>query len=229
MIRLGWVTRFGSGIRSPTQLERRWETGAFFSPETDRGPLSRPGDWVHANSLSIGPRGNTIVSFFFISEVVSIAPNFQSLEWRLGGAASTFSSTDFLQVGQHTAAEVDTDRVLVFDNGWPGTRDDGGMYSRALEVRLDREAGTAHIAWEFRPQPDIFAPIISSARRLPNGNTVVNVGTTAGFAGLPATGPSSTFEVTPDGRVIWRMVVDGSSPIYRATPIGDIAGEEEIP
>ncbi len=208
-------------------LALRWSSADFFSPETDRGSLTRPGDWLHANSLSFGPRGNVLVSFFFTGEVISIAPDYGSIEWRLSGPGSTFTSTDLLQEGQHTAAEVSPDRVLMFDNGWPG-RLTGDRYSRALEIQLDRDAGTAEVAWEFRPEPDIYAPIISSARRLENGNTVVGFGTTADFVGLPSTGPAAVFEVTPQQRVLWRLVVEGVGPFYRATPMEDIAGEQEV-
>jgi len=43
-------------------LEKRWASKDFFDPRTDRGPLSVPGDWLHANSLDLGPRGNVIPS-----------------------------------------------------------------------------------------------------------------------------------------------------------------------
>ena len=41
----------------------RWSSFDVMSPATDRGPASSPADWLHANSLAIGPRGNVVVSF----------------------------------------------------------------------------------------------------------------------------------------------------------------------
>jgi hypothetical protein len=171
-------------------LSLRWSSGDFLSPEreADRGPFSRPADWLHANSVSVGPRGNILVSLFLTNEVLSIAPDYQSIEWRLGGAASSFSTNDLLQSGQHTAAEVSPNRVLMLDNGRWG-RPNGADYSRALEVQLDHDAGTAEVVWEFRPLPDIYAPIISSAYRIENGNSVVGFGTPANFRSYPSTGP----------------------------------------
>ena len=79
--------------------------------------LHRSGDWLHTNAISIGPRGNVVMSMHFINQVVSIASDYQSIEWRLGGPESTFTMSDELRFsGQHTAAEVETNRVLLFEN-----------------------------------------------------------------------------------------------------------------
>jgi len=207
-------------------LEKKWAAKDFFDPDRDRGPRSRPGDWLHANSLHLGPRGNVIVSLFWLHEVFSIAPDFQSLEWRLGGPKSSFTvKSNAMEAGQHTAAEVHPNRILMFDNGWNRST---GLYSRALEMEIDGEADMARIAWEFRPSPDIYAPVISSARRLENGNTLVGFGMTEGSFG-GATGPISVFEVTPDKRVLWRLdVVRGLELIYRTTHLSTLGGEVEV-
>lgn len=208
------------------RVEKKWSSKDFLDPRVDRGDRTFPGDWLHANSLSLGPRGNVLVSLFWLHEVFSIAPDFGSIEWRLGGPASSFSvEDDAMEAGQHTAVEVEPDQVLMFDNGRERT---AGLYSRALEMTLDRDAGTATIAWEFRPRPDIYAPIISSARRLENGNTVVGFGMAAGSR-EGATGPVSVFEVTPDSRILWRLeVVNGVDLMYRATPLFSVAGERVV-
>lgn len=208
------------------RLEKRWASKDFFDPATDRSPLSVPSDWIHANSLALGPRGNVVVSSFWLHEVFSITPDFRSLEWRLGGPASSFEvEDDALEAGQHTAAEVAPGRVLLFDNGLDRP---AGLFSRALEMELDEDAGVARVAWQFRPAPDIYAPIISSARRLENGNTVVGFGVAEGsFRG--ASGPLTVFEVTPRGEVVWTFeVVSGLDFVYRATPLATVAGELRI-
>lgn len=208
------------------RLEKKWSSKHFFDPRVDRGSRTTPEDWLHANSLAIGPRGNILMSLFWLHEVFSIAPDYGSIEWRLGGPASSFQvEDDAMEAGQHTASEVGPDRILMFDNGRERSR---GLYSRALEMAIDRESGTATAAWEFRPRPDIYAPIISSARRLENGNTVVGFGMAEGsFEG--ATGPLAVFEVTPEGHVAWRLeIVEGVGFMYRATPLFTIAGERIV-
>ena len=203
-------------------VARRWSPWDFLSPETDLGPKSVRTDWLHANSLAVGPRGNVLVSFPALNQVVSIAADFQSLEWRLGGPNATLvldQSDEFWF--QHTAAEIEPGRVLLFDNG----RDrPTGLFSRALELAIDRKNETASKVWEFRPQPDIYAPIVGSARRLGNGNTVVDFGTAPGVVG--ASGPMAVYEVTPGGAVTWILRIEGAQPVnYRATPLQHIAGE----
>lgn len=209
-------------------LEKRWSSFDQLSPATHSGDRSWTGDWLHANSISVGPRGNVVVSFFWTHEVVSVAPDFGSLEWSLGGPASSFTVADgAMDAGQHTAVELSTDRVLLFDNGLD--RPDSTRFSRAIELRLDQQAATAEVVWEYRPSPDIFAPIVSSARRLANGNTVVAFGTAANFGTLPSTGPIAIHEVTPAGAVVWTLEVGGAALMYRATPLETIGGEYTVP
>ena len=204
-------------------LEKRWSSFDFLSPSTDRGPRTVTTDWLHANSLSMGPRGNLLMSLFFTHEVISIAPDFQTLEWRLGGAHSSFDVLDGgMDAGQHTAEEVETDRILLFDNG--RDRPGGGLYSRALELEIDRSSNTAGIVWEFRPSPDIYAPIVGSTYRLEAGNTVTTFGVSQGFAGMPATGPVAVYETSPAGPVA-RFEFEGIEVLYRATPMFTIGGE----
>ncbi len=207
-------------------VERRWAARDFLSPMRDLGPKSVPGDWLHANSLSLGPRGNVLISLPALNQIISIAPDFRSLEWRLGGPNATIvpdAESEFWF--EHTAAEVSTDRILMFDNG----RDrPAGLFSRALELQLDRSRGTAITAWQFRPKPDIYAPVIGSARRLPNGHTVIDFGTGPGVLG--SSGPVSVYDVSATSRVAWRLVVDEENLLnYRATPLQEIAGETVVP
>ncbi len=100
-------------------------------------------------------------------------------------------------------------RVLLFDNGFDrrGTAEE---YSRALELELDMARGTATKVWEFRPFPDEFSWAISSARRLPNGNTLTMFGYRSAI-------PLKAYEVTRDGTVVWFLQVRNASTIYRAT------------
>jgi hypothetical protein len=202
-----------------------WSSFDVMSPTTDLGERSRPDDWLHANSISIGPRGNVLMSLFFQPEVISIAPDFQSLEWRLFGPFATITSVgDAEAEGTHTASEVSDGRVLVFDNGVD--REDGSVYSRALEVQIDADGRTATKVWEFRPSTDNQSRIISSARRLPNDNTLVAFGANQGIAG--STGPIEVFEVDQSQRAIWHLLIENAATMYRATPLSDIKGEVEV-
>jgi hypothetical protein len=205
-----WVPETGA-------LDKRWSSFDHLVPEVDRSSRSVTTDWLHANSLSVGPRGNVVVSLHFIDQVISLTPDFLALEWRLGGVGATLTVDDPFS-GQHTAVEVETNRVLVFDNGFDRETE---RYSRAAEYEL-RPDGTARLAWEWRPERDNWARVISSARRLPNGNTLVAFGLRA-IPSLGTTGPLEVYEVTEGGEVVWHLVLDGLvGSMYRATPIFEL-------
>lgn len=208
-------------------LEKRWSAFDFFDPTVDFGARSIPSDWFHANSIAFGPRGNLLLSFHFLDQVISVSPDYGAIEWRLGGPGSTFAvAPDQVTSGQHSAREVAPDRVLIFDNGFD--RADDARYSRGIEFALDRANGTVATAWEYRPTPDIWASIISSARRLGNGNTVLTFGTPAGLVG--ATGPIAVHEVSPSGERVWELVVTlPSGSVFQGDPLEAVAGERRVP
>jgi hypothetical protein len=207
-------------------LTKRWSAFDFLDPLVDFGPRSIPSDWFHANSIAIGQHGNVILSFHFLDQILSLAPDFQSIEWRLGGPGSTYTITaDQATSGQHSAREVSPGTILLFDNGF--ARTDGQRYSRALELRLDPVTRTVSTVWQYRPNPDIWASFISSVRRLPNGNSVLTFGTQAGQFG--STGPVSLHEVSPTGELLWAMTIGlPSGNLFQGDPIPTIAGESEL-
>jgi hypothetical protein len=201
-----WVPETGT-------VTRRWSSFQHLDPRDDWGPRSIRADWLHANSVSYGPRGNVLVSFHFLNQVISLSPDLERMEWRLGGTRGDVPVDDPFS-GQHTAQEVSARRVLLFDNGYERTTE---RYSRAAEYELRN--GAAQKVWEWRPPRDNWARIISGARRLSNGNTVVTFGTVASTA-EGTTGPIEVYEVTPRGEAVWHLVVSGAvSSLYRATPL----------
>jgi hypothetical protein len=198
---------------------KRWSAWDHFSPDADRGPRFGT-EWMHANSLSIGPRGNVLIGIHYFDQVVSVAPGWGTVEWRLGGVNATIPLPEGEGFsGQHTAAEVADGRVLLFDN-----RFDRGGHSRAVELALSPAGAT--LAWEWSPTRPNFAAIVSSARRLENGNTVVGFGTSAGLVG--SSGPVEAYEVSPAGQTVWHLAVDGVWLMYRAEPLESIAGETVV-
>jgi hypothetical protein len=203
------------------RAEKRWSSWDHLSPDRDRGP--RFGlEWMHANSLAVGPRGNVLVSAHYFNQVFSIAPGWRAIEWRLGGVNATIAVGDGSRFsGQHTAAEVSPEHLILFDNGIERS---GARYSRALQ--FDLAGGQARPVWEWRASPDNFAFAVSSARRLANGNTLVAFGMRAGLLG--SVGGTEVYEVTFAGQPLWRLRVDGPSVMFRAEPIWSVGGEEDI-
>ena len=185
--------------------------------------------WTHFNSIQLGPRGNVVVSSRNRNQVISISPDYQSVEWFLGGPNSFFTFPDLADrfYRQHAATELRNGNVLVFDNGAGRPEEEGGEYSRALELALSDYEITATKVWEYRAVPDIYASFISSAYRLENGNTLVNFGTTTNVVALPIT----LVEVERDGTEVWKLEMSGPSlrNRYRAHPLESIMGESRQP
>ena len=158
-------------------------------------------NWTHMNSVSVGPRGNIILSLRNRNQVVSLSPDYQ-IEWQLSGPDSDYEFPDPTDrfYKQHTASQLANGHILLFDNGNGRPEAEGGKYSRALELRLDDAAGTAVKIWEYRPDPDIYSSIVSSAYRLNNGNTLVNFG-----AGKAPIAPIVLVEADANGDEVFRV------------------------
>jgi hypothetical protein len=190
---------------------KRWRSWDHMSPALDRSKRTA-GEWLHGNSLHVGPGGNVLLSFHYIDQVISIAPDWKSIQWRLGGVRATIAvPADQQSSAQHTAAELAPHRVLMFDNrtALPGP------YSRAIEYVIEKDKARA--IWQWKAPNNNYASAVSSARRLPNGNTLVGFGMTKGRNG--STGPTEAYEVTPDGKVAWHLVVEGVMTMFRVEPI----------
>lgn len=196
---------------------KRWSAWDHLSPSRDRGPRFGA-EWLHANALAIGPRRNVLLSLHYLNQVISITQDWNRLEWRLGGVNATITTAGGAQFsGQHTAREIAPQRVILFDNGL-----ERADHSRVIEYAL--EGATARVVSEWKATPANFAAIVSSARRLGNGNTLVGFGTSRGVQG--STGPVEVYEVTPGGEARWHLVVENVRIMYRAEPLTAISSEE---
>jgi hypothetical protein len=95
-------------------------------------------------------------------------------------------------------------RVLLFNNGQGRP---GGEYSSVEELVLPfdpalgfwrepgKPFGPSEPVWIYQDPPRFFAPFISGAERLPNGNTLV------------CSGPQGrVIEVTKDGKTVWEWI-----------------------
>jgi hypothetical protein len=110
--------------------------------------------------------------------------------------------------------------LLVFDNGgwagygtsWPGAPDGTRSMRRDFSRVLEIDPTTLEVVWRFTPREAgfmipmdaarFYSPFISSAQRLPNGNTLIVEGS-----------DGRIFEVTADHQVVWEYV----SPYFRKT------------
>jgi hypothetical protein len=173
-------------------------------------------DYLHMNAASpipasaghTDPRfraGNIIVSYRVINTIAVVDHASKKIVWKMAGAT----------IGQHNPNFIPADmpgtgHILVFDNGnidadTNPMRSGSRPNSRVLEINpLDNS-----IVWEYTadksnlPIWSFFSHYISSAQRLPNGNTLICEGANGRF-----------FEVKPDGEIVWEFV----NPFGNMTP-----------
>jgi hypothetical protein len=118
--------------------------------------------------------------------------------------------------GQHDAHLIPeglpgAGNLLVFDNqgeaGYPAAELQVTGGSRVLEI----DPVTQQIVWEYtgqdsdRPTWTFHSSFISSARRLPNGNTLIDEGMNGRI-----------FQVTRTGEIVWEYI----NPYFARTPVG---------
>jgi outer membrane protein assembly factor BamB len=168
-----------------------WRAWEHLDPVADK-PLAVREDqaeWTHGNTVAELADGNILVSFRDLSTIAIIDRQTGEFTWKFG-------SPHLAQ--QHAPAPLPNGHILVFDNGT--RRPDHFMpFSRVLEINPT----TSEIVWSYqeRMEVDFFAPHLSSAQRLPNGNTLICEGT---FGRL--------FEVAPTGETVWEY----ANPYYSA-------------
>jgi len=194
-------------------------------------------DWLHINSLSpLGPNhwydetsderfnpGNIIISSRHANFIAIFSRSTGKIVWKVGPDFSAGTPEHNLGqfAGQHHAHIIPRrlpgeGNILVYDNG--GQSGYGGpngypRYSRGYSRVIEFNPVTLELLWEYGPESGeekFFSRGISSAQRLPNGNTMVTVGR-----------ESRIFEITPDKEIVWNFIFpaegSGENPsIYRA-------------
>jgi hypothetical protein len=171
--------------------------------------VNPPLDFDHPNSLDFDRDSNYVVSFRHMGEITKIDARTGNIIWRFGGRNNQFTILNDPLGGfsaQHSVRVLDDGDLLVYDNGLRHAPQE----SRAVEYRLDPQAKTATLVWEYRhPQP-VYTPFAGSVQRLANGNTLVGFSTVGVIA-----------EVAPDGTPVWEGTPT-SGYFYRATKIASL-------
>lgn len=231
------------------EVSEVWNVFDFVDPATDRTPdsdrmegvswrgcsgLEPAQDWTHGNAAQQAPDGSVLYSARHLDQVISISPDFQSLNWRLGGPGSDFTFPDPSDkfYHQHAAMFTPEGNLLLFDNGNGRPAEEGGPYSRALELDLDFETMEARKVWEYRHTPDLFAVCCSIAHRLENGNTLIVFG--SNFQADPCCRVFTTVEVSPEGDmagdIVWEVLESDptTNAQYRIYPANSVMGETRV-
>jgi hypothetical protein len=191
-------------------------------------------DYLHVNNMSVlGPNkwfeqgdarfnpDNILIDSREANFIVIIDKKTGKVVWRLGPDYPAAQSDRVPRpvdqiIGQHDAHLIGrglpgAGNLLVFDNqgeaGYPHVSPGLFPHSRVLEI----DPVSKQVVWQYtatdsgQPQWNFYSAFISSARRLPNGNTLIDEGMHGRF-----------FQVTPSGDIVWEYV----SPYFSASAIG---------
>lgn len=154
--------------------------------------------WPGLNSIEELSDGRIISTSYNLSLVYIWNRKERKVDWRYGNQPNKQISFP------HDPTELENGNILLFDNGRYYVANPDGTsavfppdFSRVIEVN----PRTEEIIWEYRADNpvDFYSTYISSAQRLPNGNTLIDEGATGRF-----------FEVTPNREIVWEYI----NPIY---------------
>ena len=194
-------------------------------------------DWLHINSAHyVGPNrwfdqgdmrfapNNVIISSREAS-LLAIVGRDGKIVWRLGPDFSESKELRAIRqiIGQHHAHIIPkglpgAGNLLVFDNGGssgygfasPIAPDGVGAFARSTSRVVEINPVTLELVWSYS-KPGFFSTNISSAQRLPNGNTLIDAGA-----------PGRIFEITREGTIVWEYInplfagANSSNAVYRA-------------
>jgi len=192
-------------------------------PDRGGGPNAGRGsfDWLHVNAATyVGPNRwfdagdrrfapNHIIISSRQSSFVAIVGRDGKVVWRIGPdfLESTELRTLRQIIGQHHPHIIPkglpgAGNLMVFDNGGasgygaptPVSPDGSAIYQRAGSRVLEINPKTLELLWSYNG-PRFFSTNISSAQRLPNGNTLITEGA-----------PGRLLEVTNDRKVVWEYI-----------------------
>lgn len=185
-----------------------------------------PNRWFDAGDQRFNP-DNILIHSREANFIVIIDKRTGAVVWRIGpNLPSSIEGKSLLprpvdQIsGQHDAHLIPVGlpgagNLLVFDNqgeaGYPPQPLDVLPGSRVLEIDPVKK----EIIWQYsaadsgRPRWTFYSSFISSARRLPNGNTLIDEGMNGRF-----------FQITARGEIVWEYV----SPYFAPAPFGGTTG-----
>ncbi|MSQ01268.1 MAG: hypothetical protein EXR71_05145 [Myxococcales bacterium] len=174
-------------------------------------------DWTHTNSLGYDATSDNYFLLSHHNDALLRIDREGALLWQLGGRFGEFADEAGDQIDPEQPWKVDGPANTWWSHGHIGDFWEGGFVlfdngphhvrpvSRAVAYRYDEETRTVEQTFSFESENESFSPALGDVRRLPNGNWLI-VWSLEGML----------TEVTPDGRVVWRVRAELGSALLRS-------------
>ena len=176
-------------------------------------------DYCHSNAIELDNDGNLLISSRNMDEITKIDRKTGRIIWRFGGENNQFTFINDPDgfSHQHAIRRIKNGNITLFDNG----NFHNPPYSRAVEYKLDEVNKTATLVWQYRNDPDIYAPATGFVQRLENNNTLICWGLTN----------PTLCEVRYDGTKVLEMTMPQGVFSYRAFkyPWKELPNSEILP
>ena len=147
-------------------------------------------DWTHANYLSYSEERNSFTISFANAEAVVEVDATTGEHLRSIGQDGTHSVEEGLIGRPHAGYWTEDGTLMVFTTPLWGE----GKNSIGIELAFDDEAKSTEVVWEYGYDLGYHTIIMGETNRLPNGNVLMNFGS----SGIVE-------EVTPEGEPVWRV------------------------
>jgi hypothetical protein len=158
-------------------------------------------DYFHINSVDKDEEGSYLISARDANAIYKINGTTGALIWRLGGKYSNFTLGENVEFSfQHHAryisksASGDSEVISLYDNSAHGTENGGGHevhlypYSRGKIVEVNTHTWEATLVQAFHPPDNLLSKSQGSTQILPNGNALVNWGSSGALTEFKADG-----------------------------------------
>lgn len=179
-------------------------------------------DWLHSNSLQLGPDGNILVSMRHQDQILKVdyqkGVAWGEVLWRFGRNGDFAPASDDpwpWPSHQHDASILNDGTLLVYDNGNTRWASDRQAHSRGQRWQLDENTMTATLL--LNADLGVYSPALGSAQRLEDGGFHFNSGLVFGPAGQMA---AVSVETGEDGQIQWRFSTP--TPEYRTFRMRDL-------
>ena len=185
-------------------------------------------DWMHSNSFVWDKSDRSIyLNVRNLDSIFKIDYDTKNITWEAGRYSNfTFynkndQNVDAIMHSPHGLERIDENRFIIFDNDLYNTSNpltmqlEGALgWSRMLEFEIDEANQTIREVWSWTPSNQSYYLPESGgdANRLPYGNTVAVFGNKAEVLNLRD--PVYLTEVTPNGEIVWELMIDGFNNTY---------------